>query len=521
MPESSSLCGDNTPQSLLGAVPELARGSVAVLGDVMLDRFIYGSVVRISPEAPIPVLRAQRRVSMLGGAGNVLRNLSSLGVSAGLVAVIGTDAAGGELSQLVAQEEKTHQCCRLISVPGRPTTIKERFVAGNQQLLRVDCEDDKPLAQDTCAAVLHGLSDLLAGACPGAVVLSDYGKGVLDAEMIAQAVDLARAKGCSILADPKGPDYCLYRGVSLITPNRKELHEATGLPVAGDDNIVRAAQHLMGRLDIGAVLATRSEEGMTLVTAEGQVKHFEAEAREVFDVSGAGDTVIAVVAAALAAGLPLEQGVALANRAAGLVVSKTGTAVTTPDELRQSLGQSLVSRQSPGQVSNLPALLARVQGWRAAGLVVGVTNGCFDILHPGHLSLLRQARAQCDRLIVALNSDESVRRLKGSQRPIQSQNARAAVVAAHECVDHVLIFDTDTPLDVIVALRPDVLIKGADYSEDEVIGAAEVKATGGRVVLAKLEAGYSTTGTVNKIHATVGGTPVQKRAKNDNRLSKN
>lgn len=521
MPECSSLFDDNAPQSLLGAVSEFARGSVAVLGDVMLDRFIYGSVARISPEAPIPVLRVQRRVSMLGGAGNVLRNLSSLGVSAGLVAVIGTDEAGGELSRLVAQEGKARRCCRLVSVPGRPTTIKERFVAGNQQLLRVDCEDDAPLTQDTRTAVLRGLSDLLTDSGPGAVVLSDYGKGVLDAEMIAQAIDLARAKGCFVLADPKGPDYSLYRGVSLITPNRKELHEATGLPTAGDDNVVRAAQDLIGRLDIGAVLATRSEDGMSLVTAEGQVSHFGAEAREVFDVSGAGDTVIAVVAAALAAGLPLEQGVALANRAAGLVVSKTGTAVTTPDELRQSLGQSLVSRQSPGQVSNLPALLARVQGWRAAGLVVGVTNGCFDILHPGHLSLLRQARAHCDRLIVALNSDESVRRLKGSQRPIQSQNARAAVVAAHECVDHVVIFDTDTPLDVIVALRPDVLIKGADYSEDEVIGAAEVKATGGRVVLAKLEAGYSTTGTVNKIHATVGGTPVQKRAKNDNRLSKN
>ena len=513
MSEFSALSGDNSPQSLLGAVSELAQGSVAVLGDVMLDRFVYGSVERISPEAPIPVLRVQRRVSMLGGAGNVLRNLSSLSVFAGLVAVIGADEAGDELSQLVAQEEKAHHCCRLISVPGRPTTIKERFVAGTQQLLRVDGEDDTPFAPDTRAAVLRGLSDFLTKSRPGAVVLSDYGKGVLDAGMIAQAIDLARAKGCFVLVDPKGPDYSLYRGVSLITPNRKELHEATGLPTADDDDVVRAAQDLIGRLDIGAVLATRSEDGMTLVTAEGQVSHFGAEAREVFDVSGAGDTVIAVVAAALAAGRPLEQGVALANRAAGLVVSKTGTAVTTIDELRQSIRQSLVSRRGPGQVSDLPALLARVQGWRAAGMSVGVTNGCFDILHPGHLSLLRQARAQCDRLIVALNSDESVRRLKGPQRPIQSQSARAAVVAAHECVDHVVIFDTDTPLDVIVALRPDVLIKGADYSEDKVVGAAEVKATGGRVVLAQLEAGYSTTGTVNKIQATTRGHPTLEKDK--------
>ncbi len=513
MPEFSSLSHDNTLQGLLGAISELAHGSVAVLGDVMLDRFIYGSVARISPEAPIPVLRAQRRISMLGGAGNVLRNLSSLGVSAGLVAVIGTDEAGGELSRLVAQEEKTHQCGHLVSVPGRPTTIKERFVAGNQQLLRVDSEDSTPLAQDTRAAVLRGLSDFLTRTCPGAIVLSDYGKGVLDAGTIAQAVELARARGCFILADPKGPDYSLYRGVSLITPNRKELHEAAGLPTTGDNNVVRAAQRLIGQLDIGAVLATRSEDGMTLVTAEGQVRHFGAETREVFDVSGAGDTVIAVVAAALAAGLPLEQGVALANRAAGLVVSKTGTAVTTPDELRQLLGQSLTGRQGSGQISDLSTLLVRVQGWRAAGLVVGVTNGCFDILHPGHLSLLRQARAHCDRLIVALNSDESVRRLKGAQRPIQSQDARAAIVAAHECVDHVVIFDTDTPLDVVVALRPDVLIKGADYSEDEVVGAAEVRATGGRIVLAKIEAGYSTTGTVNKIHAAKGGHPGSEKGK--------
>ncbi|WP_343564604.1 D-glycero-beta-D-manno-heptose-7-phosphate kinase [Kiloniella sp. b19] len=512
MSDSSRLSGDRNdlnPVDLIQAVSNLAGGRVITLGDVMLDRFIYGAVERISPEAPIPVLKISRRTSMLGGAGNVLRNLTSLSVSTGLIAVIGDDSVGFEVSRLVEDEEQG-AAEGLIAVSERPTTIKERFIASNQQLLRADMEEAGPLSDEVRAVLLKSIANHLDQA--GALILSDYGKGVLEADVLQQAITLAQARGCWILADPKGRDYSIYRGVSLITPNRKELQEATGLPVLGDENIVRACQQLIENCGVGAVLATRSEEGMTLVTAEGSVTHFAAEAREVFDVSGAGDTVVAVVAAGLAAGLPMIDSVYLANVAAGLVVGKTGTAVATPSEIRQALRDRSNLLGSVGQVSDLDKTLERIRGWREQGLVVGFTNGCFDIFHPGHVSILHQARSQCDRLVVGLNTDASVRRLKGESRPIQSEEARAAVVAANESVDHVVLFDEDTPLDLIRAILPDVLVKGADYTEEQVVGGAEVKAAGGRVFLAKLEDGHSTTDTVKRIRAaeTAEKTGIQK-----------
>ena len=481
---------------LASRLEALAGARVLVVGDVMLDRFVYGAVERISPEAPIPVLRIEREAAMLGGAGNVLRNLAALGVTPDLVAVVGDDAAGREVQALALAE--TGDGCRLLVHRGRPTTIKERYIAAGQQLLRVDRDPHGAIGAGTATALLAAATAALEGA--GALVLSDYGKGVLEPETLAALIAAARAAGCPVVVDPKGRDYGIYRGATLVTPNRRELEEASGLPTSSDQDVALAAQEIIDSCGVEAVLATRGSDGLTLLGPGGKGKHLHlpTEAREVFDVSGAGDTVVAAAAAALAGGLGLEAAARLANAAAGIVVGKLGTAVVRPEELLQALHASdLLAAEA--KVVGLDALLARAERWRGAGRRLGFTNGCFDLLHPGHVSLLAQARAACDRLIVGLNSDASTRRLKGEGRPIQSEAARAAVLASLASVDLVVIFGEDTPLALIEALAPEVLVKGADYARDQVVGAEVVERHGGRVVLAEITPGYSTTRVIEKL----------------------
>jgi D-beta-D-heptose 7-phosphate kinase/D-beta-D-heptose 1-phosphate adenosyltransferase len=481
---------------LASRLEALAGARVLVVGDVMLDRFVYGAVERISPEGPIPVLRIEREAAMLGGAGNVLRNLAALGVAADLVAVVGDDAAGREVQGLALEE--AGDGCRLLVHQDRPTTIKERYIAAGQQLLRTDREAAGPLSPETAGELVAAARAALAGA--GALVLSDYGKGVIEPATLGALIEAAREAGCPVVVDPKGRDFGIYRGATLVTPNRHELEQASGLPTASDEDVALAAQAIIDSCGIEAVLATRGPQGMTLVGAGGMGKHLRlpAAAREVFDVSGAGDTVAALAAAALAAGLSLEDAARLANVAAGIVVGKLGTAVAKPTEMLHALHASdLVAAEA--KVVGLETMIERARRWRGAGLRVGFTNGCFDLLHPGHVSLFEQARAACDRLIVGLNSDASVRRLKGEGRPVQSEAARAAVLASLASVDLVVIFGEDTPLALIEALEPEVLVKGADYARDQVVGAEVVERTGGRVVLAKIAPGYSTTGVIEKL----------------------
>ncbi|MBI3513010.1 MAG: D-glycero-beta-D-manno-heptose 1-phosphate adenylyltransferase, partial [Proteobacteria bacterium] len=332
------------------------------------------------------------------------------------------------------------------------------------------------------------------------MVLSDYGKGVLGAEDTVALIAAARARGAQIVIDPKGRDYARYAGASLLTPNRRELLEATGLPTGTDDEVVAAGRALFARCAIDALLVTRSDDGMTLIVRDGAAVHLPAEAREVFDVSGAGDTVIATLAAALGAGVALPEASMLANVAAGIVVGKVGTAVIHAAEIVTAL-QTQDLAQGESKVMTLPAAMERIAGWRVQGLKIGFTNGVFDLLHPGHVSLLAQARAQCDRLVVGLNSDASVKRLKGPGRPIQAETARAVVLASLAHVDAVVIFAEDTPIGLIEAVRPDVLVKGADYKLAEVVGAEVVQRYGGRVYLAKLAAGHSTTDTIARMGA--------------------
>lgn len=479
-----------TQADLIPLVERLKQSRVLCVGDLMLDHYIYGRVERISPEAPVPVLHLEREERTLGGAGNVLRNLHALGVETCFVSVTGTDSAGREVSRMVASLGGAE--AHVLAERGRTTTLKTRYIAGTQQLLRADHEHVAPLPGE-----LRGdLVKLAKEAMPHhkVAILSDYAKGVLGDGVAADIIAAAKSAGSIVVVDPKGHDYGIYRGADVLKPNRPELAAAAQAPVGTEAEVIAAARSLIAAHDFGAMLVSCGKDGMVLIERDGTTLTLAAEAREVFDVSGAGDTVIAVLAAALGVGASLADAARLANAAAGVVVGKIGTAVVEPTELEAAL----LNRDTIEQRKTLPLSLAldQVARWRRSRLKIGFTNGCFDLLHPGHVSLLTQAKGACDRLIVGINSDPSVVRLKGAGRPVQNQEARAAVLSSLAAVDLVVIFDGDTPIELIEALRPDVLVKGADYRLDQVVGADIVQSYGGKVLLAELMQGYSTTATI-------------------------
>jgi D-beta-D-heptose 7-phosphate kinase/D-beta-D-heptose 1-phosphate adenosyltransferase len=470
---------------LLRAIP---GARLLCLGDVMLDRFIHGRVERVSPEAPIPVLAVEGEAEMAGGAGNVARNAAALGAGVELIGVRGRDGAGERLARLAGPG------AQLVAEEGRRTTVKTRYLAAGHQLLRADEESASAVTPAAAAQLLARVDAALPRA--DAVVLSDYGKGVLSGSLAADAIGRAKSAGRFIAVDPRGADWSRYRGADLITPNRRELSEAAGARLSRLEEIEAAALRLLHAHGLGAVLVTLSEQGMLLVEPGG-ARHIAAAAREVFDVSGAGDTVIAVAAVAVAAGAGVLEAAWLANLAAGIVVGKTGTAVAQLREI-----QALLEGHAPGEKClPLAEALEQIRRWRFKGLRIGFTNGCFDLLHPGHADLLAFARAGCDRLVVGLNEDFSVRRLKGPARPVQPLASRAAVLGALTAVDLVVPFAEDTPLALIEAIRPDLLVKGADYREDQVVGAELVRSYGGEVRLAPLSPGHSTSATIARIGA--------------------
>lgn len=479
--------------SNIAAVLERLSGArVGCVGDVMLDRYIVGSVERISPEAPVPVLRVEREDAMPGGAGNVVRNLAALGARIRFASVVGDDDAGRALHEQLSALEGVERAT-LLTEPARRTTVKTRFLAQGQQLLRADDETCAALPPQQCRALLDAVRNWQDGS-PAVIVLSDYAKGVLLDDVAGALIGLARAQGARTVVDPKGADFSRYRGASIITPNRHELAIAAGGTVAADEEAA-CARALRIRHDLSAVLVTLGRDGMLLIDENDDALALPAEARDVFDVSGAGDTVAATLAAALAAGATLPEAAALANAAAGIVVSKVGTAVVRIAELAD-VARSAALRTFEAKVCDRATAVERVAIWRRQGLSVGFTNGCFDLIHPGHISLLAQAKAECDRLVVGLNTDASVARLKGAGRPVQPEAARATVLASLMAVDAVVPFAEDTPLETILAVRPDVLVKGADYRLEQVVGAKEVQRWGGRVHLARLEPGFSTTATI-------------------------
>ncbi|HEY5048565.1 MAG TPA: D-glycero-beta-D-manno-heptose-7-phosphate kinase [Rhizomicrobium sp.] len=475
----------------IAAIP---RPRIVVIGDVMLDRFVYGSVERISPEAPVPVLKFEREALMPGGAANVARNLCDLGASVELIGLAGNDSARAEIERHV--ETIPHWRLNLVVSEQRPTTTKTRFISGGHQIVRLDTESVSSLTQheENCLVALVDAAVRDADA----VVLSDYAKGALSERVIAAAISLANARGIPVVVDPKDLRFDRYAGATVLTPNKLELERALHRSCAGDAAIASAGAEFLRLSGAKAVVVTQGEKGMTLFEPNEVPRHFEAIARQVFDVSGAGDTVAATLAFLLAAGFPLAEAVYSANLAAGVVVEKAGTATIGRDELVAEIGRATRGRHAL-KIAGLQEAVVQRRRWSAAGKRVVFTNGCFDLLHPGHLSLLRQSRAAGDKLIVGMNSDASVRRLKGEGRPLQDQDSRAMVLAALEVVDLIVVFAEDTPLALITTLHPDVLVKGADYALDQVVGRDVVEGYGGTVILAALEAGHSTTATIDKM----------------------
>lgn len=462
-----------------------------VIGDVIVDRYILGSADRISPEAPVPVLRQISRKATPGGAANVASNIVALGGQATVIGIVGNDEASSELEDLLAQHGVSS---RLTKVYDRPTISKTRLVANNHQMIRLDDEYTATVDRDVEDSLFGVVSREIAQA--DIVILSDYAKGTLSDELCLRIIQLASQLGLATLVDPKRKDWSAFAGATIITPNRSELMMFTGMPCDTDEEAEAAAAVAHVETKAG-ILLTRSERGMSFFTGGEKPTHIPTAAREVFDVSGAGDTVVAAFALGLGSSLPIEQVMRIANLAAAIAVGKVGTAIVTEKELADAIAEEMhrEEKEVASHISHSQALKLR-ESWRERGLSVGIANGCFDIIHPGHVTLIRNAAAQCDRLIVALNSDASVRRLKGPERPVQKEDARAHVMSMIKGVDAVVLFDEDTPETLICSLSPDVLFKGADYQVHQIAGASHVLLKGGRVELIDLIPGHSTTSIV-------------------------
>ncbi|OGU11171.1 MAG: bifunctional heptose 7-phosphate kinase/heptose 1-phosphate adenyltransferase [Geobacteraceae bacterium GWC2_58_44] len=469
---------------------------VLVIGDLMLDEYLWGRAERISPEAPVQVVEVAREDLRLGGAGNVVNNLAALGCSVSVCSVIGSDENGGLLRR--AFEAKGVDLEGLFEDPSRRTSKKTRVIAANQQIVRIDRETRAPI-EPGCEQQLLGY---LSARCSDfdVIIVSDYLKGVLTPEVLSAVCRAGRGLGIPVVVDPKGNDYGKYRGATLLTPNRKEAEIASGLAITDVETLELAAALLLADLGLDALLITRSEAGMSLFPAQGAAVHIPTVAREVFDVTGAGDTVISVLSLGLACGLTLPDAAWVANVAAGIAVGKLGTSTVSPQEIVAEVGHGL--KDSDSKIKNLDVLAHVIAQERSRGKQVVFTNGCFDLLHVGHVKYLQKARELGDLLVVGLNSDASVKRLKGERRPLIEESERAHILAALDCIDYVVLFDEDTPLTLIEALAPAVLVKGGDYSIEGVVGREVVEAAGGRVELVQFVDGRSTSRIIDKILAS-------------------
>jgi len=476
------------------------RLRILVLGDLMLDKYIVGDVERISPEAPVPVLRHAQRYSRPGGAANVAMNLAGLGVRAVLAGVIGADEDGAELTRLL-QETKID--CSGIGTGHRPTISKTRIVSRTQQMLRLDVESRDGLLEVELSDLLRRVEGSMAEV--DAVILSDYAKGVLTEEVCRYVIALARSKQVKVFVDPKSKEFSRYHGATTICPNLGELAVATGVAAHETEKLLAVARDLAQQMEVEFLTVTMSEQGIRTFGGgaggdggNGAEYHSPARAREVADVSGAGDTVIATLAAGMAGGLSRETAVELANLAASLVVAKVGTVPVRAEEMVAELTASQRAG-STDKVLTAERAVERVREWRSVGESIVFTNGCFDLLHVGHVTLLEDCKRFGSKLVVGMNTDASVQRLKGPTRPVVGEQERAKVMAALGAVDAVVLFAEDTPLKLIEALRPEVLVKGGDYRIETVVGHEMVIAAGGRVEIVPTVEGFSTTNLVQKL----------------------
>lgn len=479
-------------------IKNIGQGKILLIGDIILDQYIKGSVSKISPEGPIPVLNITSENQVLGGAGNVLANLCSLGLSPTCIGLVGNDDNGHIIrNKILSLGANTNH---IISDDAKPTIVKSRFVSQNQQLLRVDRENTTPISASIKSDILSRAKNEIHDT--SILILSDYGKGILSLDLIQSLISLAKENDIPVLVDPKGNDYTIYNGATIITPNRNELSQATNnMATATDNDIELAAQKIIQQCHIDYIFATRSEDGISVIPKTGAAIHLRTKSIEVYDVSGAGDTVVAATAAALAAGGDLVDAAKIANIAGAIVVAKSGTATVTISEI-----ENYIQKNTPKTLSakSWEDTIDQIDKWQAKGLKVGFTNGCFDIIHYGHVHYLARAKEKCDRLVVGLNHDKSVRILKGKTRPINDQNARAAVMAALSCVDAVVYFgaqndgDDNTPCAIVDALKPDILMKGGDYTIDQLPEGKVAQSYGGTVEIMPLYEGYSTSNIIEK-----------------------
>ncbi|MDO9150119.1 MAG: D-glycero-beta-D-manno-heptose-7-phosphate kinase [Methylotenera sp.] len=485
-----------TQQTLLDTVKQFGNLNqhALVIGDVMLDRYLMGEVNRISPEAPVPVVLIKSQQDRAGGAANVAANLSLLGIKTHIIGCVGTDNEANLLLNLMIDNKININ--HVIRSNQRPTVAKTRILGGHQQMMRLDQEDSTTFGTHENTQLLHAIAEEIA-LKPAVVILSDYAKGLLSTEVCQKIIEMCNAQGITTLVDPKGHDYSKYKGATALTPNKKETAEACAVSIH-NANLIDKATTLKNTLDLAFLVVTRGEEGISLIDDTSHL--LPATAKQVFDVSGAGDTVIATLAAGLMHKLSPLEALQLANIAAGVVVGKVGTVPISRDDLIEALASEQSSEQAH-KVSDLAHLMQKVDTWKKANQKIVFTNGCFDLLHAGHVTYLEAAKKRGDKLILGLNTDRSVSALKGPTRPVVHENDRARVLAALESVDAVILFDEDTPLSLINAVKPDVIAKGSDYTADQVVGGKEVESWGGEIALIDLVAGRSTSNIIKKMNS--------------------
>lgn len=472
---------------------EIRPVSVVVVGDVILDEYIDGEINRISPEAPVGVLDCRSESYMLGGAANVAANVVKLGCKAALIGVTGGDTAAAELKSLLKQERIDAE--QVVTARDRPTIKKSRIISKQQQLLRIDRENRVPIPKSVESKLMQNFKKALAKA--DGVIISDYNKGLLTTKLLREAISYAGKMGRPVVVDPKGDSFAKYKGADVITPNRAELEKSTGMKCGDKKSVEKAARQIIKRYSISCVLATLGADGMALFTKKGESYFFPTVAREVFDVTGAGDTVVAVFTAGLLGGMLPEEAARLSNHAGGLQVAHLGALGLSKKEMEQSLAGAAGFEES--KIVELKDAAAMSESLRKQNKKVVFTNGCFDLIHFGHIQYLRKAKKLGHRLVVGLNSDSSVKRLKGAGRPLLAEHDRAHILAALDCVDMVVIFDAKTPIKLIKAIKPDILVKGGDYKIDQIVGYKEINKWGGRVLTLPYIKGNSTTGIIEKI----------------------
>jgi D-beta-D-heptose 7-phosphate kinase/D-beta-D-heptose 1-phosphate adenosyltransferase len=473
-------------------IEQLPELRLLVLGDLMLDEYLWGQTGRISPEAPVQIVEVEEEELRLGGAGNVINNLAQLGCEVHVAGVVGDNQDGRTLRTML--EKMDVNCDALFHVADRLTSRKTRVLASRQQMIRIDRESRNSIDPEHEDYLIEHLSKLSVPY--DAILVSDYLKGTVTNKVLQEIIAVGRDRGIPVIVDPKGTDYSRYAGATLLTPNRREAELASGIEIVDEERLMNAGEKLCRELDLELLVVTRSEEGMSLFYRDGKHIQLPTQAREVFDVSGAGDTVAALFAAGLAAGQSYADSARIANFGAGVVVGKLGTSTVSPEELCSA---AEVSEGGGRKFIGREELAALVDGHKLNGKKIVFTNGCFDLLHVGHVKYLQKARSFGDMLILGLNTDDSVRRLKGEKRPLICEEERSHILAALDCVDYVTLFDEDTPVNLIQALKPDVLVKGADYTVEGVVGHDLVEKWGGRVELVEFVGGRSTTTLIDKI----------------------